>query len=291
MATLAAPAADQLSVLLVPEFMLGGFAAKDVICGTVPFLGGAGELAELPAAQPARPAQQTRARTSQQSSGPLEPSPRELRVFPQIERGESMPDPFVPIDHSSLGIAGLVCLLVASTEVDHWSTSDTKVSVELCPCRFKWPRREPHPACCSSACDLSLPDEPQGGAEPAPAFPGAGASSLSLRAKELGAGLNSAPKRGQFFGVGGIHEPVEECFEEDGAVEVAVGEAEVVEGFVGVRHGGRRLLGAMVSPLPAGARGAALLRQGTQPFLRRGLRATPLRISAEAWVSRLAVWA
>ena len=37
MAILVAPAATQLSVLLVPEFMLVGFATKDVIIGPDPF--------------------------------------------------------------------------------------------------------------------------------------------------------------------------------------------------------------------------------------------------------------
>src|SRR5271170_8367599 len=95
-ATLAAPITDQLRLLLVPEFMLGGFASNDAICGTVPFPVGAGELAELPAAQPASPAQQSRAsavakavaKTRAQSSSREDLSPPELRFFPQIELDE-----------------------------------------------------------------------------------------------------------------------------------------------------------------------------------------------------------
>ena len=97
MAMLVAPVADQLSMLLVPEFMIGGFAVKDAICGTEPFPAGVVEPGEAPAAQPARPPQQTRVRTSAQSPIPLEPSPRELRVFLQNESGESMRTPSPPV--------------------------------------------------------------------------------------------------------------------------------------------------------------------------------------------------
>ena len=37
MATLVAPDVDQFKVLLVPELMLVGLAAKDIICGMEPF--------------------------------------------------------------------------------------------------------------------------------------------------------------------------------------------------------------------------------------------------------------
>ena len=93
MAMLAAPATDQLRVLLVPEFMLGGFAAKDVICGAEPFPAGVVEPGEAPAAQPSRPAQESRMRTSAQNPSRLDPSPRELRVFLQNESGECMRTP------------------------------------------------------------------------------------------------------------------------------------------------------------------------------------------------------
>ncbi len=48
MAMLVAPVAAQLSVLLVPELMLVGFAVKEVIVGTEPFPEGA--LGEVTAA-------------------------------------------------------------------------------------------------------------------------------------------------------------------------------------------------------------------------------------------------
>lgn len=67
MAMLAAPAADQLRVLLAPELMLAGFAAKEPICGTELFPGG--KLCEVPEAQPARPAQRSGKRASAQSPG------------------------------------------------------------------------------------------------------------------------------------------------------------------------------------------------------------------------------
>jgi hypothetical protein len=59
MAILAAPVAAQVSVLLVPEFMVVGFAAKEVIWGTGPFP--EVELGVV-APQPASPAQAHRMR-------------------------------------------------------------------------------------------------------------------------------------------------------------------------------------------------------------------------------------
>jgi len=78
MARLVAPAAAQLSVLLVPEFMLVGFAVKEVIVGTEPFPGD--ELDELEP-QPASPRQADRMRTSAQRCNPEELSPRKLSIF------------------------------------------------------------------------------------------------------------------------------------------------------------------------------------------------------------------
>jgi hypothetical protein len=95
MAMLVAPAADQLRVLLAPEFMVAGFAAKDAICGTEPFP--VGKLAEVPEAQPTRPAQQSRVRTSAQSSSPEEWSPRELSLFLQNGLRESMRNLFASL--------------------------------------------------------------------------------------------------------------------------------------------------------------------------------------------------
>jgi hypothetical protein len=64
MATLVAPAAAQLSVLLVPELMLIGSAAKEVIVGTEPFP--EGEPDEVVAPQPASPTQAHSMRTRAQ---------------------------------------------------------------------------------------------------------------------------------------------------------------------------------------------------------------------------------
>jgi hypothetical protein len=58
MVRLAAPVVVQLSVLLVPEFTLVGFAVKEVIAGTEPF--SEGELDEVVEPQPASPAQANR---------------------------------------------------------------------------------------------------------------------------------------------------------------------------------------------------------------------------------------
>ncbi len=60
-----APLVTQLSVALAPEFMLTGFAAKEVTDGTEPeFDGEFGALVVLP--QPARPAQTNRSSTRAQ---------------------------------------------------------------------------------------------------------------------------------------------------------------------------------------------------------------------------------
>jgi hypothetical protein len=80
MATLVAPTAVQLRVLLVPEFIFGGFAAKEAIAGTEPFPGD-----ELDEPQFASAAQANRMRTSAQTSSPEELSPRELSLFLQNE--------------------------------------------------------------------------------------------------------------------------------------------------------------------------------------------------------------
>jgi hypothetical protein len=61
-ATLVAPVAVQLSVLLAPEFMVVGFAVKTVIAGAAPVP--EGEFAEAVEPQPASPAQANKIRTS-----------------------------------------------------------------------------------------------------------------------------------------------------------------------------------------------------------------------------------
>ncbi len=116
MAILAAPGAAQLSVLVVPEFMVVGFAKKDVIVGTEPFPGD--ELNEDVEAQPDGPTQANRARTSAQRYSSKELSPRELSLFAQNDLGESIRNPFLAGVHTSLVIYGFRCLLVASTESD-----------------------------------------------------------------------------------------------------------------------------------------------------------------------------
>jgi hypothetical protein len=117
MVILVAPVVAQFSMLLVPEFMLVGAAVKDVTFGAEP-------LGEVAAPQPASPTQASRARTSAKRSSPPELSPHGLSLFLQNELGESIPEPFVADDHTSLVISDLSCLLVASTESDSWSTSN-----------------------------------------------------------------------------------------------------------------------------------------------------------------------
>jgi hypothetical protein len=68
MAILDAPAAAQLSVLVVPEFMLVGFAANDVIVGTEPFP--VVVLDDVAAPQPAKPTQANRVKTRAQRPSP-----------------------------------------------------------------------------------------------------------------------------------------------------------------------------------------------------------------------------
>jgi len=119
MAILVAPAAAQLSVLLVPEFMLVGFAVKEVIIGAEPFP--EDEFDEVPEAQPVGPTQTNRVRTRAQTSSPEELSPRELNLFLQNDLGESMDNPFVAVVPTSVVSGDLSCLLVASTESDCWS--------------------------------------------------------------------------------------------------------------------------------------------------------------------------
>jgi len=93
MAMLVAPVAAQLSVLLAPEFMLVGFAVKDVIAGTEPFPDG--EFDEYPEAQPESVAKKARVSTSAHSLCPEGLNPRELSLSLHTEYGESMCDSFV----------------------------------------------------------------------------------------------------------------------------------------------------------------------------------------------------
>ena len=91
MAMLVAPDAAQLSVLLVPESILVGSAAKDVIVGTEFF--SEAEPDEFVAPQPTSPAQANRIRTSEQTSTPEESRFGELRLSRQNELAESMRAP------------------------------------------------------------------------------------------------------------------------------------------------------------------------------------------------------
>src|SRR5208282_4760428 len=93
MAIVVAPAAAQLSVLLVPEFMLVGSAVKDVIAGTEPFP--EGELDGFVAPHPVSPVQATRIviRSSEHRFSPEELSSAELRLFPQNGLVETIRNP------------------------------------------------------------------------------------------------------------------------------------------------------------------------------------------------------
>jgi hypothetical protein len=68
MATLIAPVAAQLSMLLAPEFMLVGFAAKEVIVGADPF------PEEVLVPQPASPTQIASIKAQKRSREELRPT-------------------------------------------------------------------------------------------------------------------------------------------------------------------------------------------------------------------------
>jgi len=102
MARLVPPAVAQLNVLLVPEFMVVGFAEKEVIVGTEPFP--EGEIDELEP-QPASPRQADRMMTSAQRCSPEELGPRELSIFLQNELVEFMLRPFAAVGCTSVVIA------------------------------------------------------------------------------------------------------------------------------------------------------------------------------------------
>jgi hypothetical protein len=128
-ATLVAPVADQLSVLLEPELMLVGLAAKDVIAGAEPFPGG--ELVEIPKPQPARPTQANRMRTSAQSSSCEKLDFRERSFFLQNESWERIHDPFATVVHTSLVILkSSIHRIRNSVEEWRWSVE----GLRLTPC-------------------------------------------------------------------------------------------------------------------------------------------------------------
>jgi hypothetical protein len=83
MARLVAPAATQLSVLLVPELMLVGLAVKDVIVGPESFPEGELDEDVEPPPQLDSPTQANRIRTSAQISSLEELKPRsQVCAFP-----------------------------------------------------------------------------------------------------------------------------------------------------------------------------------------------------------------
>jgi len=93
-AMLVAPETDQLRVLLDPEAMPEGLAAKEPICGAEFCCGGVVcEVAEP--AQPARATQQTSAQTSTQTANARETAPREPGLPLRNGAGEFMAPPFV----------------------------------------------------------------------------------------------------------------------------------------------------------------------------------------------------
>jgi hypothetical protein len=119
MAMLVAPVVAQVSVLLVPELMLVGFAVKDVIAGAEPFPEGGPE--ELAKPQPAKPSRTNRVRISAQSSSQGELRPRERDSFLQNELEESIGNSSAAVGHNILVISDLTCLLAVSTASGPWS--------------------------------------------------------------------------------------------------------------------------------------------------------------------------
>ncbi len=94
MAMVVAPETDQLSVLLEPEFMLAGAAAKEAICGMEPFAE-AGKLAGALELQLASSAQENRVRASAaKRSRAGQASTRAPGLFLRNGFGESMGDPW-----------------------------------------------------------------------------------------------------------------------------------------------------------------------------------------------------
>jgi len=103
MAILVAPAAAQLSVLVVPELMLDGLATKDAIVGKVPF--SEDELDEIPEPQLARPTQANRMRAREQSVSPEEARLQGVSLFLLSELGTSIDALLVAVGYTSLVIA------------------------------------------------------------------------------------------------------------------------------------------------------------------------------------------
>lgn len=107
MVTPAAPDADQLSVLLVPELMLIGSAVNDEIIGTAPVP--AGEPDEVVEPQPASPAhaRRTKVRSGTRRCLPEKFGPGKARRFPQNEFVEAIRNPkqTQSISHAAMVVA------------------------------------------------------------------------------------------------------------------------------------------------------------------------------------------
>ena len=119
MAMLVAPVVAQVTVLLAPEFMIVGFAVKDVTVGAEPLP--EDEPEELAKPQPAKPARTNRVRISAQSSSQGELRPRERNSFLQNELEESIGSPSAAAGHTILVMPDLICLLAVSTASGPWS--------------------------------------------------------------------------------------------------------------------------------------------------------------------------
>ena len=102
MAIFVAPVAAQLTVLLVPEFMLVGSAVKEVMAGAEPFPEDEVEP------QAASPIQADKMRISLQIFSPEELIRRELSLLLQNELVESMRKGLAPSDDSLLPAASCV---------------------------------------------------------------------------------------------------------------------------------------------------------------------------------------
>lgn len=100
MAILVASVVAQLSVLLVPEFMLVGAAVKEVIAGAE--FAPEDEFDCIAGLQPASPTQTNRISTIAQASSPEARSPRVLSSILQNEPLESTRSPFAVVDDNIL---------------------------------------------------------------------------------------------------------------------------------------------------------------------------------------------
>src|SRR5208282_5668734 len=95
--------------------------------------------------------------------------------------------------------------------------------------------------------DFSLPDGLERAANPVWIVLGAGPAFLGVLIEGFRAVADGAAQGRKFFGVGGLYEPAEDCFQKHGAVEVTVLKTEVqkwgVAGiFFGCRWGHRRIV-------------------------------------------------